>query len=415
MTSSDYGTPEIEVLRQTLVPEARPRPLAADADACHVEHITSLSRLEALVPRWDALADAATVPAIMQEPSWVIPSLRHLHPEGVETLAVWRPDETAARNGSTLIGMVTVTPANWQWGLPGGPLKSMISSHVFNGTPLLHREHAAQALAALFRQIRMPFLFESVADMDPVTPLLDRAAAACGRKIEWFDAFERGVLTCDRPSDLYLLDTHSRGRRNKFRRWRKQLGKMQTLRMHALEPGERLDAWIAAFEGLEAKGWKGRAQTAIACSATDTAFFRDALTMMHARGRLLFWQLTLGDQPVAMLFGMRHGRHVSLGKFTYDEDHAKQSPGALLLLDVMDWAYARGDIDFIDACGRPGNAMIDALWAERLTVSDCLVSSPDCSPAVFGAQCKAESARRALRNTAKSVYHNVRAVTRRTP
>ena len=415
MTSSDYGPQETEVSQPTLAPVARQRLLATDADTCHVEHITSPERLEALVPQWDALADAAAVPAIMQEPSWIIPSARQIAPEGVETLAVWQPKRAEDGNDSDLIGMVTVTPAKWQWGLPSGPLKSAINAHVFNGTPLLHREYAAQALAALFRQIRMPFLFESVADMDPVTPLLDRAAAACGRKIEWFDAFERGVFTCDRPTDLYLLDTHSRGRRNKFRRWRKQLGKIETLRMQALEPGDCLDPWIAAFETLEAKGWKGRAGTAVACSAADTAFFRDALAMMHARGRLLFWQLVLGDRPIAMLFGMRHGRHVSLGKIAYDEDFARQTPGALLLLDVMDWVYERGDIDFIDACGRPGNAMIDALWAERLTVSDCLVSSPDCSPAVFGALCKAETARRALRNTAKTVFHNVRAVTRKTP
>ena len=393
------------------LPAAVPRPAPGDADSLRVERITRPARLEALVPQWTALADAALVPAIAQEPAWVLSCMRNLQPDDLESYAVWAPGENRA-DSPELVGFVTVKAANWQWGLPQGPFKSAVSRHVFDGSPLLHEQHAAAALASLYREVQSPFLFESVPVAEPLQSALEAAAEATGRQIRWFDAFVRGVYTCRSSSDDYLKDTHSRGRRNKFRRWRKQLRGDGTLELLALGRGEDLAPWMNAFLELEAKGWKGRGGTAVASSAADTAFFRDALAMLHAEGRLFFWNLARDGKPVAMLFGMRHRRHVSLGKITYDEDHARQTPGALMLLDVMDWAHAQGDIDFIDACGRPGNDMIDALWKERLEVSDCLVSGADCSPAVFGAQCKAESARRALRSTAKTLYHNVRAVTR---
>lgn len=400
---------------ETVNPDARPQPqpLARDADACRIDRIADAEALDALMPQWRALADASLVPALHQEPAWVLACRRHMGIEGIETLAVWGPDDGAAETRE-LIAMVTVTAANWQWGLPGGPLKSVIHHHVYNGTPLVHGAHAELALAALFRQIPSPFLFESVPETEPFRSVLDAATLMSGRRIERFDGFSRGVLTCGSSSEDYLKETHSKGRRAKFRRWRKHLRGDGALETVALHPGDAFAPWMEEFLALESKGWKGRNGTAVACSDIDTGFFRDALSKVHADGRLLFWKLALDGKAVAMLFGERRHAHISFGKITYDEDHARFTPGALMLIDIMDWAFERGDIAFMDACGRPGNDMIDALWAERLTVSDCLVSAPACSPAVFGAQCKAESARRALRRTAKSVYNNARAIARNT-
>ncbi len=405
-------SPTQNTLHQTNNPQAIKRPRGPAADRCRVERITMPTRLEALERDSDGLADAALVPAILQEPAWVLSGMNNMAIDGLETLAVWMPDDTPTGD-QTLVGLVTVRSAPWQWGMPAGPLRSAVHHHVFDGTPLLHHRHGQEALTALFRQVRSPFLLESVPDGDPFGTVLEASARASHRRIEEFDTFSRGVFTCDRSAEDYLKDTHSRNRRNKFRRWRKQLRGEGTLELQALEIGETLEPWMAQFLTLEAKGWKGRNGTAIACTASDTAFFRYALAKLHGQGRLMFWRLMRDGEPVAMLYGMRHRRHVSFGKITYDEDHARQTPGALMLLDVMDWTYGRGDIDFMDACGRPGNHMIDALWKERLTVSDWLISAPDRSSAAFGAQCKAESARRALRSTAKKVYHNVKALTRK--
>lgn len=412
MPEPEHGHRAARAPRPVLIPDAVPRSSAAAADICLVEHITSPLRLEEIVPSWRALAEEALVPAIMQEPAWVLSCVRNMRPGNLETLAIWN-QASGSKDGGDLIGIVTVLPAKWQWGLPTGPYKSATHAHVFNGTPLLHRQHAGVALAALLRQVGSPFLLESVADMGPFVEILDQSAAASGRKIDWLESFERGVYTCDRSAETYLLDTHSRGRRNKFRRWRKQLKAKGTLTFEALGVGDELGAWMDEFEALEASGWKGREGTAVACSPVESAFFSEALAECHSQQRLLFWKLALDGKPVAMLFGIRHQRHISLGKITYDEDHSRQTPGALMLLDVMDWAYEQSEFDFIDACGRPGNDMIDALWTERLSVSDCLISTANCAPAVFAAQCGAEKARRNLRNTAKAIYHNAKAVRRK--
>lgn len=375
--------------------------------ACAVERITDVTRLEALLPQWRALLDAALVPAVNQDPAWVLAAARSTNRDDLIVLAVWSPFDGTAETRE-LIGLLTVSHASWHWGLPRGPLRSMMNAHVFDGAPLLHRDHARLALSALFRRVRGTFLLESLAENRTLRSVLETACAASGRRMRWCGSFERGVWTPAGSAEDYLKRTHSRGRRNKFRRWRKQLAASGDLRFVSLEPGEDLEPWWHEFADLEARGWKGRAGTAVACSPVDTAYFHGVVTALHAEHRLHWWKLTLDGRAIAMLYASRHHRHLALGKITYDEDQARFTPGALMLLDVMDWCLARGDVDFVDPCGRPGNAMIDALWAERLTVCDVLISARGMSGHGFGVLCSLEAARRAVRPVARRLRDEIK-------
>ena len=50
--------------------------------------------------------------------------------------------------------------------------------------------------------------------------------------------------------------------------------------------------WIDGFLALEAKGWKGANDSAMASKANQIPFFRSVVAEMHARGRAL-----LGGSP----------------------------------------------------------------------------------------------------------------------
>lgn len=375
-----------------------------------LERITAPERLEALIPQWRELVRSALVPALCQEPEWVMATIRHVpRCDDIETLAVWAPNPIGA---PTLAGMLGVKPAPWRWGVPDGPARSMVHGHVFDSTPLLHAHHGDAAMQAIFELCPGPVLFESVPDRGPFLATLRRAASNTGRRVETFDEFQRGTYRPDQLAQDYLKATHSRGRRYKFRKWRSRLGRDGTLELQWLKPNGDLKPWLGAFQDLEAGGWKGRSGTAIASSRHDIAFFGDVLTAFHVNRRLLFWNLALDDKPVAMLFGVRHGRHVALGKITYDENYAQFSPGALLLLDCMDQLYREGATDFVDSCGRPGNAMIDALWRDRLAIGDVLVSASGATNYMFLAQCGAETARRTMFKTAKALYGTLEQIAR---
>src|SRR3546814_2745402 len=71
-----------------------------------------------------------------------------------------------------------------------------------------------------------------------------------------------------------------------FRRWR---------------TGEARNPWIDAFLALEARGWKGRAGSALASHSETEAWFRAVLTGAADAGRLDMRALDLEDRPLAML------------------------------------------------------------------------------------------------------------------
>lgn len=382
----------------------------SSVDGYQVEIITSLARLEDLLPEWQTLIEAAYAPAQCQEPAWVLSARRHFPDiKSVQTIAIWSP--VRSMSGSrNLVGMVTLKPAGWLGGVALGPLKTSVHNHVFDGTPLLHEDHGAGALEALLRHMPKGLLIESLPDQKPFMDMLTKAALAAGCQVHCLERFERGVYSCNSPVKDYLEQNHSRNRRNKFRKWRSRLSNSKTLECVHIQPGEDLKPWLDAFFELEARGWKGLEGTAVANSPADSGFFEEALTALHHEGKLVFWKLVLEDKPVSMLFGIRHHRHIGLGKFTYDEEYSRYSPGTLLLLDVMEHLTGEKETDFIDACGRPGNLMIDALWHERLVVSDYLISAPGCSKAVFWLQCVTFAVRRTLRTALKPLYHRLKSL-----
>src|SRR3546814_3334848 len=65
--------------------------------------------------------------------------------------------------------------------------------------------------------------------------------------------------------------------------------------------GEALDAWVDAFLDLEARGWKGRAGSALASHGETEAWFRAILAAAAEAGRLDMRALDLGGRPLAML------------------------------------------------------------------------------------------------------------------
>lgn len=132
-------------------------------------------------------------------------------------------------------------------------------------------------------------------------------------------------------------------RRSDFRRAARRAEAFGAVRYEVIDPAP--DAFDALFEeaiGVEAKGWKQEAGSAIAADSGKEAFFRRFFRSACARGRFRVAFLRIDGQAVAMQLALEWAGRFWLFKIGYDERFARCSPGTLLMLHTLGWAAARG-------------------------------------------------------------------------
>ena len=145
--------------------------------------------------------------------------------------------------------------------------------------------------------------------------------------------------------------------------------------MRALGPGPRAGDWIDAFLALEARGWKGRAGTALACTPGGRAYFERVALEAHRRGRLVMHSLALGERPIAMSCKFLAGEGAFAYKIAYDEDYEQFSPGTLLELECIVRMHGEARVGWMDACAAPGHFMANQLWPDRRALATVTVAA----------------------------------------
>jgi CelD/BcsL family acetyltransferase involved in cellulose biosynthesis len=155
------------------------------------------------------------------------------------------------------------------------------------------------------------------------------------------------VAAGDEPD---IAATGAKFRANLRRRKRnlEKIGPVELKRYADFDP-----AVFEQFLELEHGGWKGRNGTSILSDPKSVAYFR-ALALAAARhGYLAIYALECDGEPIAMHFGLTHGRRYMVPKLAFSELHHEYAPGHLLVQDVIRDCAARGftEFDFL------GNAM----------------------------------------------------------
>ena len=152
-----------------------------------------------------------------------------------------------------------------------------------------------------------------------------------------------------------------------MRRQANRLAELGAVHYRRWQAGEAIEPWIDAFLDLEARGWKGRAGSALASHSETQAWFRAIMAGAAEAGRLDMRALDLDDRPLAMLINFLSPPGGFSFKTAFDEDYARFSPGVLLQQANLDLL---GDpaIAWVDSCAAPGHPMIDRVWRERRTL-----------------------------------------------
>ncbi len=161
----------------------------------------------------------------------------------------------------------------------------------------------------------------------------------------------------------------SSGSRSKLRQEYRRLEKDGPITLDSVEAPDQLGDALENYLELEAKGWKGRAGTAIPSSPAETQFMRSVTQSLAEQGRVRIDRLKLGERVIASSITYRNGSVVWYAKISFDEEFAKNSPGSQLVVKVTEALNADPSISFADSCAPPHHPLMRRFWPERMDLS----------------------------------------------
>jgi CelD/BcsL family acetyltransferase involved in cellulose biosynthesis len=307
---------------------------------------------ETLLP-WQALSATAAESSGFNAPELQLPILKH-HPALALCTIAHGPDLIFAMplQRGIYFNSNVITPLS-----AGG------ACHVYG-------ELKDAILGTFINSQTKPFLFKATPENGIVHKTLKHLAPHYAVLESW----QRACLNVVGTYDNWLQTNFDQKRRKEFKRLRNRLAEQGELKLHSLQPADSTEPFIADFLALEASGWKGKKGTAIAANAKLAAALAESAALLHKAGKLRFWTLKFNNTAIASLFAIVEGNHAWLGKIGYDENFAKYSPGALIILDCTEHFFAEKNITQVDSSAIPNHPLIDRIWRDRLSMISFFVA-----------------------------------------
>jgi len=201
----------------------------------------------------------------------------------------------------------------------------------------------------------------------PVHRALVEAAASLGRPCPVVHRSRRALLESHLSPQAYYDQAVRKKKRKELGRLSARLRDLGTVEFTRPASAEEAARCCDEFLALEARGWKGRAGSALASDPAKQAFFRDAIAGAQAAGRLEFLRLGLDGRPIAILVNFMAPPGGFTFKIAFDEAFARFSPGVLLQVENLQ-VLERPDIAWTDSCAVENHPMINSLWTERRSI-----------------------------------------------
>ena len=314
---------------------------------------------------WDALAAEASEPNPFAE-RWCLQSALHLlDPDRQARLVIVRDG-----HAGPVIGVMPLAAATRYGRLPLRHVAGWAHPNHFHGAPLVRAGCETLFWSILLgwcdaapwahTLLHLPRLTEE----GPLHRALVEAARTRGGEAVTVHREERALLKSNLSPEAYWDAAVRAKKRKELRRQASRLAELGALAFRRWQEGEEVDPWLDAFLELEARGWKGRAGSALASHADTQAWFRAMLTGAAAAGRLDLRALDLDGRPIAMLVSFLSPPGGFSFKTAFDEDYSRFSPGVLLQQANLD-LLNDPRIAWVDSCAAPGHPMIDSVWRER--------------------------------------------------
>ena len=407
--SGSHHAPRIALERTVSAIASARRAVVADRYAINAFAVEWrwLSELIPIADDWRDLAARALEPNVFYEPGFALAAAA-VFGDGAGAVLVWSGTQPRkllgffpARISQRRYGLKL--PLLLGWTHPYGPL----------GTPLVERDAAEPVIGAWLAHLAenpaLPglVLLPLIAEDGPVAAALGRNLRRAQMPWADFGRHRRALLEPGDDRAHYLEQTLTVHRYREFQRSGRRLADLGALLFTASREPVAVLAEIEDFLMLEASGWKGKAGSAAASSDDRRGFFKTAVAALAAEGKVQIDRLLLDGKSIAAAVTLLSGAGAWYWKIAYDEKFARYAPGMLLTAALTEQLAEDEAIARTDSCAAPGNATLDPIWGERLSLCDRLIAVRP--TARFGFACRLERARRAAISAAKGLRARLRA------
>ena len=138
--------------------------------------------------------------------------------------------------------------------------------------------------------------------------------------------------------------------------------------------GRHAEAAFERFLVMEDAGWKGAAGTSLLLSSKACDYHRAFVKALAASDMVVIDALLLSGEPVAMGLLIEAAGTVHYLKTTYDEQHARHSPGRILAMDMLPHVVDAPGFRFFDSgTGSAVNPDIH-IWSDTRLMGHTLVT-----------------------------------------
>jgi hypothetical protein len=346
--------------------DASPSAMRASVVVLH-----DLATLCSIIPAWEELAANALEPNAFYEHWMLLPALQAFGVD--EQLSIVLVLLHDLRNPVAPPRIGGLFPLQRVAGFKGLPLPAYTlwrHPHCYLCTPLVRADYAYQTLNQLFDWLREAdgsvLEWGQIGADGPFQTVLAEVARERGLVSRVTASWSRGLLR--KGVDNRVPAVASNDFRRSLQRRQRRLSELGRVESVALQPGDDIATWMDAFLQLEASGWKGRRGSALACSETNSAFFRAVMSAAFRRGRLMMSGLDLNGTPIARECDFIAGEGSFAFKTAYDERYARFAPGVMLEVENIRQLNLRDGVQWMDSCTAPENQVINRLWNARRTV-----------------------------------------------
>lgn len=215
----------------------------------------------------------------------------------------------------------------------------------------LEAEHSVALLMHALRRWTQPWHWLELADLEADSPLHNAWQAACkaGSHGQRSQPGERPPYIVHHGSLDELIAAGSKRFRKKIRGQLREVRDSEHVRVQWYRQPHELAEYQALALAIEARSWKHAAGSAITSRDWEAAFYTQLIQRLGPTGNLMGTMLFLDGQPAAHSLELRHGARMFGLKSSFDLALAKQSPGHLLMVHVLDTCFAAGcsEYDFL--------------------------------------------------------------------
>jgi CelD/BcsL family acetyltransferase involved in cellulose biosynthesis len=352
------------------LPSRAARDRATNSTAARARTVVSVLRVDALddqdILAWRDLARRTVDPNPCYEPEFLRHVPRTLGPADLHLIV--------ASDGDQWRAMVPVMGSDGRRRRGRPPVnRAWHSDFSWLTTPLVDRDRGEGPLAAVLdRATRFPAVGLILDEMPLDGPAIEAIQAVLPRSRQpiILDHHDRAALR-RRAEETYLHEALGSRSRSKLAQKRRGLERDlgDSVTVDRLSAGEGVEMFLA----LEARGWKGREKTAMACSDDQAAFFRRTCMAFDTVGRLEILALRAGDRVLALRVSIVDDDTVFTPKITFDEDFSRSSPGRLLEVEYVSRFHSQSQREFMDSCAAREGTVLDDLWPDRQPIGRVLV------------------------------------------